>query len=185
MIRKTDLVKIGKTAKAHGIRGEVTFHFTNDSFLDSETTPEERAKNDPAFLIFELDGIFVPFRLEEVRLKTGSSAFVKFKNVDSESQAARLVNREVWFPKDRFREEEELEDGAFTWNHLIGYALTDEKYGMVGRITGIDDSTLNTLFEVEGKSGMIVIPASEEWITHIGEERKELFVLLPEGLLDL
>lgn len=51
MIHKEDVFLIGKLTKAHGLKGEINFQFTNDIW--------ERADCD--YLICEVDGILVPF----------------------------------------------------------------------------------------------------------------------------
>ena len=97
MIQRDELIKIGKFNKPHGIKGELSFSFTDDSFDESECP----------FLICELDGIFVPFRLEESRFTSANAALVKLKFIDSDQKARRLANQDVYFPKKHKRESEE------------------------------------------------------------------------------
>ena len=173
MIHREDLIKIGKFKKLHGIQGELSFTFTNDSFDEVENP----------FLICELEGLFVPFRLEEYRFISGSAALVKLKTIDSESKARRLANQDVYFPKNQIRVSNE--EAGYSWNSFIGFSLMDEKAGEVGIITSVDDSTLNTLFIIKKKEAEILVPAAEEIITHIDPVEKKIYVTLPEGLLVL
>ena len=55
MIRKEDCYKIGRLGKAHGVKGEVTFQLTDDVF----------DRTDSEYLLVEVDGILVPFFMEE------------------------------------------------------------------------------------------------------------------------
>ena len=171
MINREDLIKIGKFKKLHGIQGELSFSFTNNSFDEAENP----------FLICELDGLFVPFRLEECRFISGSAALVKLKTIDSENKARRLANHDVYFPKNQIRVSNE--DETCSWDYFIGFSLIDEKAGEVGIIAAVDDSTLNTLFIIEKKDEEILVPAAEEIITHIDNAGKKIYVTLPEGLL--
>ncbi len=173
MIRREELVKIGQFNKPHGIKGELSFTFTNDSFDESECP----------FLICELDGIFVPFCMEAYRFKSNTTALVKLKGIDSENQARTLANLEVYFPKQYIRET--VSDESFTWDYFIGYSLIDKKTGCVGEIVDVDETTLNVLFVVEKGEEELLIPAAEEMIEKMDEEKKELYVDLPEGLLDI
>lgn len=173
MIRKEELVKIGRIKKPHGIKGEMLFEFTDDSFDESECF----------FLILELDAIFVPFLLEDYYFKSNSSAIIKFKNIDTEEKVRTFTSKNVYFPKKYIRND--FSEEITLWDHYINYALIDENNGKIGIITEINDSTINTLFVVAAEKGEILIPASEEYITHVDEKQKELFVSLPEGLLDL
>jgi 16S rRNA processing protein RimM len=173
MIKRDDLVKIGKFNKSHGIKGELSFSFTNDSFDNNECS----------FFICELDAIFVPFKLEEYRFTSNSSALVKLKNVDSEKKARLLVNKEVYFYK-AYLKETTLSD-IVSWDYFLNFTLIDERFGTIGVITAIDDSTINTLFIIEKENDEIFIPAVDEIITHIDEEQKKIYVELPDGLLQI
>ena len=173
MIKREDLVKIGQFKKPHGIKGEISLNFTNDSFDESERP----------FLICELDRIFVPFRIEEYRFRSDSSALIKLKNMDSEEKVKILTNKEVYFSKEYIRED--IEDDSFTWDYFVGFSLADKQTGFMGTIIEIDDSTLNTLFIVEKDGEEFLIPANEGMITHIDKELKQISVELPEGLLHI
>jgi 16S rRNA processing protein RimM len=172
MIRRDELVKIGKFNKPHGVKGEISFTFTSDSFDESECP----------FLICELDGIFVPFKWEEYRFISGSTALVKLKTVYSDEKARLLTNKEVYFPKKYMKDKD---NDSFTWDYFIGFTLVDEKAGEIGLISGVDASTLNTLFMVEKNGQEILIPASGEMITHVDSEQKKIYMELPDGLLSV
>ena len=75
MIKKEDVFKIGQFAKPHGIKGEIALVTNSDVFDDSD---------DP-YIICEMDGILVPFFIEEYRYKTDTVILLKLKNVDDEN----------------------------------------------------------------------------------------------------
>ena len=64
MIKKEEVYKIGLFNKPHGIHGELQFTFTDDIF--------DRVDCD--YLICLLDGIFVPFFIEEFPVKHAEEA---------------------------------------------------------------------------------------------------------------
>lgn len=173
MICPNELVKIGKFNKLHGVEGEISFSFTKNLFDENECL----------FFVCELDGIFVPFKVEEYRLISASLAFVKLKNICSESQARVLVNKEVYFPKKYLKESDSEE--IFSWNCFIGFTIADKSNGEIGIVSDVDTSTLNILFIIETGIKKIFIPASGNIIVSIDEKQKRIFVDLPEGLLNL
>ena len=89
MIRKEDCYRIGRIGKTHGVKGEVTFQVTDDVF--------DRADAD--YLILEVDGILVPFFMEEYRFRSDSVVLVKFCDIDTQERAAELTNCDVWFTR--------------------------------------------------------------------------------------
>lgn len=168
MIRKEDCYKIGRIGKAHGVHGEVTFQFTDDVF--------DRADAD--YLILEVDGILVPFFMEEYRFRSDSVALVKFCDIDTQQRATELTHSDVWFPRSLTPEDEEP-----TLAGLVGYEIAEaDTDRCVGRIAAIDDTTANVLFELEDGT---LIPASDELITDIDTSSKRIIMNIPEGLLAL
>ena len=67
MIRKEEVFKIGIINKPHGVKGEVSFTFTDDIF--------DRVDCD--YLILLLDGNLVPFLIAEYRFPPIMAALVK------------------------------------------------------------------------------------------------------------
>ena len=169
MIRKEDVYKIGRIGKAHGVKGEVSFNFDDDVFDRVEAE----------YLILEVDGILVPFFMEEYRFRSDSTALVKFEDIDTQERARELTNCDVYFPRDLADDEEEV----LTYSFLVDFGIIDASTGKkVGTIASIDESTLNILFELEDGT---LIPASEELITDIDKDNKTITIALPEGILDL
>ena len=169
MIKQEEVYKIGRLGKAHGIRGEVSFLFDDDVF----------DRVDADYLILDIDGILVPFFLEEYRFKSDANALVKFDGIDTLERAKELTGCEVYFPRELSDEDSE----HISWAEIVGYQLVDaETNTIAGTIASVDDSTLNTLFELEDGR---LIPASEELITHIDTKKHQIEIKLPEGILEL
>ena len=173
MIKKEEVYKIGLFNKPHGIHGELQFTFTDDIF-DSV---------DCDYLICLLDGIFVPFFIEEYRFRSDSTALVKLEGIDTAERARMFTNVEVYFP---VKHAEEAEDGELSWNFFVGFRMEDVRHGELGEVVEVDTTTVNTLFVVEQEDGEeLLIPAQEEFIVEINQEKKLITVELPEGLLNL
>ena len=173
MIKKEEVYKIGLFNKPHGIHGELQFTFTDDIF--------DRVDCD--YLICLLDGIFVPFFIEEYRFRSDSTALVKLEGIDTAERARMFTNVEVYFP---VKHAEEAEDGELSWNFFVGFRMEDVRHGELGEVVEVDTKTVNTLFVVEQEDGEeLLIPAQEEFIVEINQEKKLITVELPEGLLNL
>lgn len=172
MIRQEEVYKIGKIGKPHGVKGEVTLFFDDDVF----------DRVDADYLVLCIDGILVPFFMEEWRFKSGETALVKFCDIDSKEAASELTGCEVFFPKHLSdRGEDEL-----TWDEITGFAVKDNSKGIIGTLVAVDETTVNVLLEVKTSDGKIVlIPANEDIIREIDPKTETLEVCLPEGLIDL
>ena len=179
MIRKEDVYKIGRLGKPHGVKGEISFQFTDDVF----------DRTDADYLIIEVDGILVPFFIEEYRFRSDETALLKLEDIDTQDAARELTNSDVFFERWLSDNADEPSMAA-----IIGYRLiNDADSREIGVITGFDDSTENILFEVmktdmQGGSASgspVLIPAADEFIKGIDNDKREIRVALPEGLLDL
>ena len=169
MIRREEVYKIGKLGKTHGVRGEISFLLDDDVF----------DRTDADYLILDIDGILVPFFIEEYRFKTDSNALMKFDGIDTQERARELTGCNVYFPRTLADEDET----NVSWAELVGYSLIDSNSGKaIGEIAAIDDSTINILFELtDGK----LIPASEELIQQIDTKQHQIEINLPIGILEL
>lgn len=171
MIRKDEVFKIGIINKPHGVKGEVSFTFTDDIF--------DRV-DDCDYLVLLLDGILVPFFIEEYRFRSDHAALVKFEGIDTAEKARRFTNVEVYFPKKYMEEQENVT----SWNFFIGFKVEDIYHGDLGYIVDVDDTTVNVLFVIERGGEEILLPAHEEFILGIDKENKCMKVDIPDGLLE-
>ncbi|MBQ2951009.1 MAG: 16S rRNA processing protein RimM [Prevotella sp.] len=161
--------KIGKIGKPHGVKGEVSFHFSDDVF----------DRTDAEYLMLCIDGLLVPFFMEEYRFRSDETALVKFCDIETQERAAELTGCEVFFS----REMSDSDNENVSWAEIVGFMLKDIATGNdIGRIASVDDTTVNILFELEDGT---LIPASDELISNININKKEIVIELPEGILDL
>ena len=167
MIREDDVYKIGRIGKPHGIGGEVTLRFSDDVF----------DRVDAEYLVLMVDGILVPFFIEEYRFRSEEVALVKFEDIDTMDRAAELTGCDVFFP----RHLADIDHDVLTWSQIVGYDIVDVASGkVIGRIESVDESTINVLLELADGT---LIPAVDEFIDDIDHEALKLFMSLPDGLL--
>ena len=86
MIKRDEVFRIGIINKPHGVKGEVSFTFTDDVFDRTDECD---------YLVLLLDGILVPFFIEEYRFRSDDVALVKFEGIDTAERARMLTNVEV------------------------------------------------------------------------------------------
>ena len=169
MIKQEEVYRIGRLGKTHGVKGEVSLQFDDDIF--------DRVEAD--YLVLELDGILVPFFIEEYRFRSDTVALMKFEDVDTQQRANELTGCDVYFPRALAADDE----GQVSLSLLVGFDLVEANGGTtIGRIAAIDDTTANLLFELEDGR---LIPANDDLIRDIDTKRKTIKMEIPEGLLEL
>lgn len=169
MIKQEEVYRIGRLGKPHGVKGEVTMQVDDDVF----------DRVDADFLVLKVEGILVPFFMEEYRFKTDTTALIKFEDVDTVESARELTHCDVFFPRNLADSSED----EYTWSFFVGFELKNAVTGStVGRIASVDDSTANVLFELENGS---LIPATEDLVVDIDAKSRCVTMRLPDGLLAL
>ncbi|MDY5124703.1 MAG: ribosome maturation factor RimM [Prevotella sp.] len=170
MIKLDDVYKIGRIGKPHGIKGELTMMVEDDVF--------DRVEGE--YLILLIDGILVPFFIEDYRFRSEQSALVKFCDIDTQERASELTGCDVFFPRSLSDSDD---TDTLTWQEAIGYQVADNNSGKtLGTISYIDTSTANTLIELD--NGML-IPAAYEIIKDINTDQRLITMSLPEGLMEI
>ncbi len=112
-------------------------------------------KDLPPFVFVKRDGLFVPFRSQNISELMGEEGFVLRSDIQDE------------------------DDGLMTWQDLTGYTIEDDEAGRVGVIDNIDESTINTLATLD--DGRLV-PLHEDFILDIDEDAHVLRVHFPFAL---
>lgn len=174
MIEEKNLFEIGKILKPHGVKGEVTVLFNKPEFADSESN----------YYFLFLDGMYVPFYVESFLFNSDVTARVKLQRVDSIEKASTYSNVLVFLPKELVIESEQEETFDSEWDQFIGYTVFDEDSSSIGIIREVDSSTINVLFVIDRGDEEILIPATTDFIVEIDSKKKQLYMKLPEGLLD-
>lgn len=173
MILDEEMVPVGKTQKTHGRGGEIVILFYNSLY----------AEIDANHYFFKIDGINVPFFVE--RSVAGSDRFarLKFEDLDDETEAAKYVNLEVSLPEAMMGEL--LTDIDSDLHFFIGWSVIDKRQGeLIGTITDVDDSTINTLFLLSNGKREILIPAADDFFVKIDRRKRTIYMQLPEGLIN-
>jgi ribosomal 30S subunit maturation factor RimM len=112
-------------------------------------------KDLPDFVFVKRDGLFVPFRSENISELIGEEGFVLRSDIPEE------------------------EEETMTWQELVGYEIEDDESGKIGIIEAVDESTINTLAVLEDGR---MLPLHEDFILEINEEAHLLRVHLPFAL---
>ncbi len=169
MIPREAVYPIGRLGKTHGLRGEMTL-FVDDDVFD---------RVDAEYVVLLIDGILVPFFIEEYRFVRDDRAIVKFCDVDDRATAEEYVNTLVFFPHAL----SDTDDREFTPTQLIGYTIYDSTTNTtLSAVESIDSATDNALFVLtDGR----LIPLTQDWITDIDHDNRTIHMTLPIGLLSL
>lgn len=172
-MNKEDCFYLGKIVKKYSFKGELLAKLDTDE-------PDLYDNLDAVFI--DLRGNLVPFFIEASQLHKSDLLRLKFEDVDTEADADALIKTELYLPLDLLPK---LDGDKFYFHEVIGFTIIDKKFGKVGILKGINDSTAQALFEVDRDGVEILIPMNDEFISKVDREHKIIEVNTPEGLIDL
>lgn len=170
---KEECFYLGRIVSKFSFKGEVLVKLDTDE-------PETYLEMESVFVNY--DNNLVPFFIEKSSLQKSNLLRVKFEEVDSEEDAEDLLKCELYLPLNLLPE---LKEDQFYFHEVIGFSMEDVDFGLVGTITGINDSTAQALFEVEKDGKQILIPMNDEFLQKVDKKNKKIIVKTPEGLIDL
>jgi 16S rRNA processing protein RimM len=172
-MRKEACFYLGKIVKKYSFKGELLAKLDTDE-------PELYDNLDAIFI--DLRGDLIPFYIEKSQLHKSNLLRLKLEDVDSEADADSLLKSDLYLPLELLPK---LEGDKFYFHEVIGFNIKDEKFGDVGILKNINDTTAQALFEIDRNGTEILIPMNDEFIIKVDRENKIIFVNTPEGLIDL
>lgn len=173
MLDINNYIEIGYIKRTHGTQGEVAAVIIRDFPEDSK------------FIMLLIDGILVPFYIEDWRYKSNDTLLLCLEDINTEANAKPLVGCKLYTDRLFYNTSEDellVED-------IIGFNIISQTGERIGRIVNLDQTTINTLIMVDtsgsNAEGDIIIPYHEDLIIEINIETKYITMELPEGLTAL
>lgn len=164
--------ELGIIGKKHGLDGAVsiTLDVTNPSdYRDLESVFVEMGKK------------LVPFFIQWIRLQ-GKKAVVKFEDVESIDQASELQACRLFLPIEALPK---LQGNKFYYHEVIGYNIVDSVAGLIGPIQEVFSSGPQEVFAVLCQEKEVLIPVGDDIIKEVDRDKKQINVVLPDGLLEI
>mgnify|MGYP003398430100 FL=1 len=172
-MRKEDCFYLGKIAKKFSFKGEVLIYLDTDE-------PELYENLESMFV--ECGKHLVPFFIENSSLHKNDFLRVRFEDVKDEEEADALLGNHVYLPLKMLPK---LTGNKFYFHEVIGFEIEDKRFGFVGEIQSINDSSAQPLFEVLNGDVEILIPMIDHFLVKIDRENKKVLMDLPEGLIEM
>lgn len=171
-MKKEDCFYLGRIAKTHGIKGEVTIKIDAD---------DPSAYLDMKYFYLEYNKVLTPFFVEKLIL-TGDKFFATIQDVKTLEAAQNYVGKSVYLPLEMLPK---LSGKQFYFHEVIGFALIDAEKGDLGPIKEILEYPTQAIIQVIKDGKEILIPVLDEVIQKVDRKEKKLYVKAPEGLIDM
>lgn len=170
-LRLEDLSYIGFVVKPWGFQGHLILGC-------EEIEPDDFP--DTGFVFLKIDGLPVPFKLEESAWR-GGHLTVKLEDVSTEQEAKALAGLDVYLSAQVARDA----SANPSWDELTGYEVVDEAAGVIGRIELVEEFPMQFIATVNYDGRQVLFPLNETLVLSIDPEQRRMTVRLPDGLLDI
>ena len=124
------------------------------------------------FLFVEIDGTYIPFKINEIKKIKKNSLEIKFEFINNPKEAAEIVSKNVFIEKKFCTYKEENK------NEIIGYIVIDEDLSKLGEIVNILNNNIQKLLEIRENNSTksFLIPYVNEFIFNIDHSKKTIYV---------
>ena len=173
MIEKNKCTLLGTLLKPHGIKGSFLLKLAG-------LNADDIKRKGPLFV--EIDGLLVPFFMEDFQTKTSESAMLTLEGINTESRAKEFAGHLVYIGRDqiaRSRTKTPVE------RSIQGYKVMDSNRGFIGEASGIIDIANNPLMAVKNQEREYLIPVHKDIVLEIDDYNRVIHIHAPDGLFEI
>lgn len=164
--------KIGKLVSTFGLKGELVLKHN----LGKKTS----LKGLKAIFVEERKESFIPWFIENTKIKSEEEIYLKLEGVNIREQAIKLTQKEVWLPEEEFKKFSAKSSPI----NLLGYDIIEGEQ-VLGKIVEVIEQPHQILCRIELNKKEAYIPLHEETIQKIDRKKQQVIVSLPPGLLEI
>ncbi len=169
-----DLIIIGNTLKPKGLNGELRVAI-KDQYL--ELLPKL------SVLFLNLNGTSVPYFPEQFNVDSG---LIKLEEVDTPETAKKLSSKEILVRREDIPfDPTSIGLEVTEYSHLKEFTIVDELLGDIGTILDVLEYPQQEMALLEIDNHEVLIPLNDTYITSVDEDKRQVFMNLPDGLIDL
>ncbi len=167
-----DYIHIGKIVATFGLKGELILQHA----LEKKTT----FKTIDAVFIEEKKSSCIPYFIQSSKAKNNIEINLQLEGVDTKEAAHNFIQKQVWLLEEDFRKIA----GKKSIIALLGFHVINEgeKLGVVEEII---QQPHQVLLRITLNNKEVLIPLHTETLKKIDRKKQEVYVTLPDGLLDV
>jgi 16S rRNA processing protein RimM len=169
----SDLILVGRVARAHGNKGQVIVNpetdFPGDRFAEGNV------------LVVDHGGDQVERRIASVRFQQGRP-ILALEGVETMNDAEALAGAELKVPASTLAP---LPGGTYYRHDLVGCEVRTKDGQVVGKVTDVEGSLERSRLVVARQGGELQVPMVETICIEVDPAGKRIVIDPPQGLLDL
>lgn len=169
----SEYVHIGKLVATFGVKGEL--------ILTHGLGKKTNLKDVEVLFVEEQKGSYLPYFISGSKAKDEAEMYVQFEGVSTKEVASRFVSRQAWLLENDFRKLA----GKSAPIALLGYEVITDEDENLGPIEEVIEQPHQVLLKISLEGNEALIPLHAESLDSIDHDAKKVYVILPDGLLDV
>ena len=164
--------KIGKFVAAFGVKGEL--------ILEHNLGKKTSLKGLQAIFIEDKKNSFLPWFIQTAKIKSDNEVYVTLEGIATREAAIRITQKDVWLPEADFKKFAAVSAPV----NLLGYMIIYNKSSL-GPVLEVIEQSHQFLCRLEINSKEVLIPLNESTLQKTDHKNRQVFVTLPDGLLEI
>ncbi|MDE3213342.1 MAG: 16S rRNA processing protein RimM [Bacteroidota bacterium] len=164
--------KIGKLAAAHGTSGQM--------ILQHSLGKRTALKGLSTLFVEAHQESFLPYFIESVKIKNENEVYVQLEGIATRERAQGLIKKEVWLTQPDF-EKFAARSAPIS---LLGFRAFNEGVEL-GEISEVFEQPHQVLCKIMVRDKEVLIPVHDSFVERVDKNKKEIYLVLPEGLIEL
>jgi 16S rRNA processing protein RimM len=163
---------IGKLVATFGVKGEL--------LLEHNLGKKTSLKGLEVVFIEIMKEEMLPYFIKTTKIKSAEEIYLKLDGVDTKETAQKLTQKEVWLPEEDFHKYA-AKSSPFS---LLGFHLINDGAD-IGEVLEVIEHPHQVLLRINLNGKEALIPVHEETLQKIDKRKKQVYLTLPDGLLDI
>jgi 16S rRNA processing protein RimM len=168
----TNYCSIGKLVTTFGVKGELV--------LGHQLRKKTALKGLEVLFIEVMKDEMLPYFIQSAKIKTAEEIYLKLDGVDTKEAAQKLIQKEVWLAQEDFHKYAAKSSPL----SLLGFHLINDGDDL-GEVLEVIEHPHQVLLRIDVNGKEALIPVHEETLKKIDKRKKQVYLSLPDGLLDI
>jgi len=168
--------ELGFIVKPHGLKGQVVTQLDVD-----DAATYDRLKT-VYLALATAPTKLTAYKVERLNPQVGQRVLLKLRGIERIEEAEPLRGAKLWLP---LSELPALGEAQFYFHDVIGFQVVDEVEGPLGVVENFYEFPQQDVLAMRYQGQEVLLPVVDELVSHADMEKKQLFVRMPEGLLDI
>jgi 16S rRNA processing protein RimM len=166
------LIRIGQLVAAHGVDGLLVLRHSLGKKTDFASVESLFIETEP--------GRFLPYFITEAKARGAEETVVRIEGINTREKALLLLKKSIWLDPAIARSLASTSAPLV----LVGYTVLDQGK-ILGPVLEVIEQPIQLLLRLEIEGKEVLVPVHEGTLDRIDHKKRQVKVVLPEGLLDI